>query len=74
MPNVLIEAMNLRIATIASSIPEISGIFNHSEHVHLVKNINSCSLAESIEYVYSDFDYKNQLIENAYDKIKKFTV
>ena len=74
MPNVLIEAMNLGIATIASSIPEISGIFKHSEHVHLVKNVNASSLTEAIEYVYSDADYKNQLIENAHEKIKKFTV
>lgn len=73
MPNVLIEAMNLKIPTIASDIPEISSLFDHGKEVYLVDEITHLKLAQAIEELSNNSELRLNLTVNAHEKIKEFS-
>lgn len=74
MPNVLIEAMNLKIPVISSNIPEISSIFTHGKECHLIENMDQLKLSRAIKFLMGDQSYRVSLVERAYNTTRRFSI
>ena len=70
-PNSLIEAMAMKLPVLSTNISAISEIVDHGVNGLLVEPNNEQALAESIKKLISNPSLRNQLGENAREKIQE---
>lgn len=68
---VLLEAMSMKKAVLATNIPGVSEVVRYNKTGLLVPIKNPTKLASSIRLLYEDKKLKNRLVENAYSMIEK---
>ena len=70
-PRVLIEAMMLKVPIVATNVPGIRDIIQHSETGHLIARATPEDLALAMEYVARNRKYATKIAENAYKFAKQ---
>lgn len=66
MPATIFEAMAMKRALILSDVPSIQKIVSHGQDGHLCDVKNYKSLVQGFKDVLLNYDYRNNLVENAY--------